>query len=112
MNNFFSDTLVDISFRTPAQKKTTDEHPFIADLYNDEIVDVGHIHLVPLQNRICLTAATANGEQKSYNIKEPRLEFLKFVFDNSNIRVKKAIRFYFQNSNNAQNQRDVGKKEE
>jgi len=104
MDNYFTHTLVDLTLAETSQHNGTDENPFIADLFNDKLTEVGHIHLIPHQNRIRITAAVSNEETKTYYIVEPRLEFLKFIFENTNRKVKKAIRFYFQNSPDARKQ--------
>lgn len=102
--NYFADTFANLVFDKVPNKQGENEHPFISDLFNDKIAEVGHIQLIPNQNRLCITAGLNNEEQKIYYINEPRLEFLKFVFENSNRKVKKAIRFYFQNSPDARKQ--------
>jgi len=104
MDNFFTQTMADLVFKKVPTQKGTDEHPFLADLFNDKITEVGHIQLLPLQNKLCITATTIQDEQKIYYITEPRLEFLKFVFENTNGKVKRAMRFYFQNSPDAKRQ--------
>lgn len=103
-DNFFTHTFADLTFDKIPDKKGEDEHPFISDLFNDKIAEVGHIHLVPMQNRICITAGLNNEEQKVYHITTPKLEFLKFVFENANRKLKKAVRFYFQHSPDAKKQ--------
>jgi len=109
MNNFFTQTMANLSFSAVAPQDGTDEHPFISDLFNDVITEVGHIQLIPAQNRLRLTCLRNDGEHQVYHIVKPRLEFLKFVFHNTNPQVKKAIRFYFQNSSDAQKQNTEAK---
>ena len=105
MDNYFTNTLVDITMQKTAQRTSgEDENPFIADLFNEKLVEIGHIQFIPMQNRIRITATISNEEAKIYNINQPRLEFLKFLFDNTGRKIKKAVRFYFLNSPNAQQQ--------
>lgn len=111
MDNFFTNTMANISFKTVAPHDGTDEHPFISDLFNDLITEVGHIQFIPPQNCLRLTVARADGDLQMYYINEPKLEFLKFLFHNTNKQVKKAIRFYFQNSTDAQKQHRETKSE-
>jgi hypothetical protein len=111
MDNFFTHTLADLTLGKTAELSGSDENPFIADLFNDKLTEVGHIHFVPAQNRIRITASVSNEEAKTYHIVEPRLEFLKFIFENTNNKVKKAVRFYFQNSPDAKKQYRESKEE-
>lgn len=105
MDNYFTNTLANIITKQIKEIKTgEDEHSFIADLFNEELVEVGHIQFIPAQNRICITATVSREEDKTYHIKQPKLEFLKFVFENANHKVKKAVRYYFLNSPDAQEQ--------
>lgn len=111
MDNYFTHTLANLCFKAVADENGTDENAFISDLFNDEVAEVGHIQLVPTQNRLRINVSLTDGEVKNYNILEPRVEFLRFIFDNSNVKVKKAIRFYFQNSPNAQEQHEASKRQ-
>ena len=104
MDNYFTYTYADITFKDISEREGQDENPFIADLFNEKLTEVGHIHLIPSQNRIEITATISNEETKIYSITEPRLEFLKFIFENSNDKVKRAVRSYFKNSPDAQKQ--------
>jgi len=97
MNNYFTATLANIIFKPiPQPNKETDEKPFIDDLFHEKIAEVGHIRLAPGQNSVCITVNMSAGEVKAYHITEPRMEFLKFIFENTNRSVKKALRFYAQ----------------
>lgn len=104
MDNFFTHTWATVSYAKVKTHEGTDEHPFIADLFNDHITEVGHIQFIPDQDQLRVTCNRADGEQQKYYITAPRLEFLKFIFHNTNSAVKKAVRFYFKHSKNAQEQ--------
>lgn len=106
MNSYFSNTLVDTTLtKASYSAQNSDEHQFIADLFNEKLVEVGHIQFIPKQNRICLNAMISREEEKTYHIFKPRLEFLKFLFEHTPNKAKKAVRFYFLNSPDAQHQR-------
>jgi len=104
MDNFFTHTLADLSFDHVKEENGEDENPFIDDLFNDRLTDVGHIQLIPVQNRLRITASVGNEEHKTYDIITPRLEFLKFIFKHTNPKVKRALHFYYKNSPDARAQ--------
>jgi hypothetical protein len=112
MNNYFTHTLADLTFKKISTHSGVDENHFVADLFNEKLSEIGHIHLIPAQNQVRITASMLNGEQKIYYITKPRIEFLKFIFENTNQKIKKSIRFYFQNSPDAQNQSRESKDQE
>lgn len=112
MDNFFSHTWAAVTFSKVKKHDGADEHPFIADLFNDHITEVGHIQFIPAHNQLRVTCNRSDGEQQVYYINSPRLEFLRFVFQNTNNSVKRAIRLYFKNSPSAQEQHAESQKQE
>lgn len=107
MNNCFTNTFTNITTKeTSMPIKCTDENTFLDDLFSDKLTDVGYIQFIPKQNRICITATISKEEHQTYQILKPRLEFLKFMFKNSNEKVKKGVRHYFTNSDDIIEQRN------
>jgi hypothetical protein len=95
------DNTSSIMSRKGMKQKETQESEFIEDMSNENILEAGAVSFHPYQKQIIIETAITENNQKTYQLYEPSMELLKFMFVIGNVSLKKYIKHYITASNEA-----------